>query len=69
MRPSHSCTALVACSLALLAGSTRASTEDDSCLEPWKMVNFQTKSPTFNQSVASSDYQGHTTIFLLLASW
>ena len=45
-----------------------ASTEDGSCLPPWELLNDQTQSPTFHQSVKSSSYRDLPTVVMLLSS-
>ena len=69
MNPKMIHTSLVAAFLTGAPLMALASTQDDSCLETWKLRNFQPKSSTAGQLVESTSYHGRTTVILLLASW
>jgi len=46
----------------------RADTTAGSCMESFELINHQTKSPSYEQSVSSLFYTNRVTVFLLLSS-
>ncbi len=47
---------------------TEAITAEGSCVESFSLVNKQTKSPTFGQTVSSQSYLDRATVYMILAS-
>jgi hypothetical protein len=46
----------------------RADATAGSCMESFDLINYQTKSPSYEQSVSSLFYTNRVTVFLLLSS-
>lgn len=46
-----------------------AGSVEGTCLESWSLPNFQPKSSTYHQKVASSSYGDELTVLVFLASW